>query len=186
MYQFRVCNLQLQTYSPSLTVATTASAGACQTCDSDYAVFESVASTVITVTCVALPTGCADITDCMQVKCFTDDGGTTYSSTCNVFDLGKGANATNTCTGTIITNCDYASFGTDQNCMYVSSGYAVANDSLSAIAYTTDSNCQRLVTGITTQCQHCWDGYYWKTTICLLSTKLLGAAFLAVIALIIN
>jgi hypothetical protein len=175
------------TYNPDLTVSTVASTGACQTCDSDYAVVETTTAGVIAVTCVDLPTGCADITDCMQVVCKTSNAGTTYASTCGVCDSGKGHSAANACAATIITNCDYTTWsGTVQNCKFADSGYAVASTMLTAVAYTTDSNCQTLATTVTTDCQVCWDGYYWNTTVCLLSAKLLGAAFLAVVALFIN
>ena len=174
-------------YSSGLVAASTLLSGACTVCDSDYTTVETTAGGVVTPTCVATrPAACAAITDCMQVRCATSNAGTTYTSTCSLCDKGKGASAVNACAGTILANCDYSMWGSAQNCYYASSGYVVASTSLTVVAYTTDSNCQTLAASSTTQCQECWDGYYWNTTVCKLSAKVLGAAFLAVVALFIN
>jgi len=176
-------------YSPNLTSATPG-AGACQNCDSSKPIVElSVGGITQGVCASSLPTGCTDIANCGQMLCSSSDAGVTYTATCKMCSSGKGASAINACAGTIITNCDVSYWSASAGvavCGYPKSGYAVDSTSLILTAYTTDSNCQQLVAGSTSQCGTCWDGYYWNTNVCKLSAKLLGAAFLAIISLFVN
>jgi hypothetical protein len=88
------------------------------------------------------------------------------------------------CTATQIANCDMEWSDGAAQCYVAKAGYAVAVGITTTIAYTTDVNCQILLDA--TQCGTCKDTYFWDTTVCTLSAKLLGAAFLAVVALFIN
>ena len=178
-------------YDSGLRSASTLLPGACQQCDPLYTLVEKSVTikghVTVTPTCVPnRPTGCAAIRECMQLKCSSSDAGYTYTSTCSLCNKGKGASATNFCVGTIIPNCNYSMWVSQQKCLYAHRGYAVAFGNLSAVAYTIDINCQSLATGSTTQCQECWDGYYWNWIHCRLSAKLLGTAFLAIVGLFVN
>jgi hypothetical protein len=175
-------------YKGDLTTASTAIAGSCIMCSKDHPIVEITASGVVTVTCdKTAPTGCAKIDNCQQMKCETSDAGANYTSSCTVCAKGKGASAANACAATIPANCEVAIwFGGAALCTYPSKGYAMDSTYVTPVAYTTDTACQALVSGSTTQCQVCWDGYYWDTTLCKLSAKLIGAAFLVIVGLFIN
>jgi hypothetical protein len=176
-------------YKDTLTLAPTANvAGSCVMCDKDMPIVETSANNVVSVTCAKTrPTACAKIDNCHQQKCETSDAGVTYTSTCISCEKEKGASAYNACAGTIPVNCEKASwFSGAAKCLYASKGYAVDSTFVTPVAYTTDSACQALVVGSTTQCSICWDGYYWDTTFCKLSAKLIGAAFLFIVGLFIN
>jgi hypothetical protein len=178
-----------KTYSKSFTSKTTATVTeACFMCDDKTywaKELKADAAATITVTCSKTPqTGCTLITDCAQSIC--KGVAATGLHTCALCDVAKGAKADGTaCDATIITNCSQEySNGTAAECYNAATGYAVAVGLTSVIAYTTDVNCQILLDA--TQCGTCKDTYWWDTTKCALSAKLLGAAFLAVVALFIN
>merc|ERR1712193_202347 len=62
-----------------------------------------------------------------------------YTAYCQLCKKGKGGNATYTaCTGTAITNCDYA-VGT--GCGVCKSKYAVASTGTTCTSFTSDGNC---------------------------------------------
>jgi hypothetical protein len=141
----------------------------------------------IGITCPKIrPTLCDAIADCKQQECKTSDKGATYTAACVMCDSGKGASTVNACAGIIMTNCNLSfRSSTQQGCTYPKSSYVPVSDKLSLVAYFTDLNCQVLASGSTTQCQTCWDGYFWATINCKLSAKLLGAAFLFAVGLFI-
>jgi hypothetical protein len=176
-------------YKDTLTTAPTANqAGSCVMCDKHMPIVETTASSVVTVTCAKIPpTGCAKIDNCEQMKCETSDSGASYTATCSMCEKGKGASAANACAGTIPVNCEVAAWiGSAAKCYYPSKGYAMDSTWVTPIAYTTDPACQALASGTTTQCQICWDGYYWDATVCKLSAKLIGASFLFIVGLFID
>ena len=168
-------------YCPNATTAMTG-ADSCEQCDNGSLVLEVTSAGVTSVVCNLLPPGCSALADCEQQKCASSDGGHNFTATCLLCKSSKGASAANACAGTIIANCDNARWVAGaQHCAYPKSGYAVESTGLTSVAYTADSNCQQLAAGSDTQCQSCWDGYYWNTSVCKLSGKLLGAAFLAAV-----
>lgn len=177
-------------YSSGLTVASTLSTGACLMCDSGYTMVETTTTgPVITPTCVKTkPTACTLVANCSNTNCKTSDAGVTFTTpTCNSCDSGKGASTASACAGTIVANCDTALWnGTAQACHYPKSNYAVASTGLTTVAYTTDKNCQQLQSVTATNCENCWDGYYWNTTSCKLSAKVMVAGLLFLIGLFIN
>jgi hypothetical protein len=201
-------------YNPKLIAKTTGTtSGDCLLCD-DKSYWlreeEAPAATTLTITCDTTnqdPTdGCKDkIVDCDQNRCkgkkfvaasrrilgeFEHDrilvDKVVSVKACMMCVAGKGAKGDRSaCAETIITNCsqEYGN-GTAAECYTPATGYAVAVGLTSTIAYTADVNCQILLDA--TQCGTCKDGYWWDTTKCTLSAKLLGAAFLAVVTLFIN
>lgn len=175
-------------YDDSLTSADTTIEGACRMCDFGYVILQTTTGTDVAITCLDIrPTLCAAINHCKQQECKTFDAGVTYTTACVMCDSTKGASAANACEGVKIPNC-YLSFwsSTQQGCTYPNPGYVTASDKLSLVAYSTDVNCQVLASGSTTQCQTCWDGYYWALTDCKLSAKLLGATLLLSVSLFIH
>jgi hypothetical protein len=176
-------------YYDRLTTAPTSTvAGSCVMCDKEMPIVETTTAGVVSVTCEKdLPTGCTKIDNCHQPKCTTADAGVNYTSTCVQCEKGKGASAIDACAATIPANCEVSAWiGGAAKCEYASKDYAMDSTWLTPVAYTTDSACQALMAGSITQCQICWDGYYWDTTVCKLSTQLIGAAFLFVVGLFIN
>jgi hypothetical protein len=100
-------------------------------------------------------------------------------------DAGKRAASAILCDNNApLANCTNTYFATTQKCWYPATGYSVAKDLASAVTFSADNNCRVLETA--TQCGICADGYWWDSEKCQLSAKLLGAAFLAVVALFIN
>jgi len=126
-----------------------------------------------------LATGATAITDC-KYSSVEKTSTTAATAKCNLCNKGKGGNATYTaCTGTAITNCDYAS-GT--SCYFCASNYAVASTGTTCTAYTTDKNCRKLLADGT--CGTCWDAYYFNGTTCKLFGSILAASFAFLFALI--
>jgi hypothetical protein len=175
-------------YDDSLNAAATNKEGACWMCDFGEVILETTTGNDVAITCPKTrPILCAAIANCKQQECKTSDAGTTYTTACVLCESYFGASAANACAGNMMPNC-YHSFwsSTVQGCTYPKSGYVAASDKLSVIAYTTDVNCQVLASGSTTQCQTCWDGYYWASQDCKLSANLLGAGFFFAVGLFIN
>jgi hypothetical protein len=178
------CNV----YNPNLASAGTTISGACMFCDATYTLVETTDATPTTTpTCVAtIPTGCTASANCAQVLCSIDAAPAT-TPTCVLCNKDIASAGANSCTGVGVTGCAQARWnvaGSVSHCYHPSTGYAIMADFVTLQTYTTDPNCQFLVSA--TQCGTCKDGYYWDTTVCTLSAKLLGAAFLAVVALFIN
>merc|ERR1712153_18694 len=176
-------------YSHQTTAASTSGSN-CQMCKKGYYMVLGTNATNANkaTTCVkTIPTGCVAIANCRQTMCEQGaSGAATYTASCKICDSGKGAASTTTCTGTIIANCDMSYWSTAQGCWYPKSGYAVVNAGTSTVAYTTDKNCRKLGSVVTTQCVECWDGYYWNTTMCKLFSKVFVAGFMVFIGMFIN
>ena len=174
-------------YNPN-TITAANGAGSCRQCNSSKPIVELTAGGDTSVVCAAtLPTGCPPIANCEPQICASSDASPTYTATCLHCSSGKGVSAANACAATIMTNCETSWWaGTAQVCGYPKSGYAVERISLVLHAYATDSDFQQLATRSTTQCQTCWDGYYWNTTVWKLSAKLLGSAFLVVVGFFVK
>jgi hypothetical protein len=181
-------------YNPMLATTAVATQASCQLCTTGLMNYEVQGTTATTdpyvITCTAAVTNCPVIANCLQPRCAdaSTQGtpGTFATKTCELCDGTKAADAAATCLGaTLMVGCQNERWnGTATSCYYPKTGYAVASGALSAITYTTDANCQILLDA--TQCGSCADGYWWNTTECTLSAKLLAAAFLAVVALFIN
>jgi hypothetical protein len=107
---------------------------------------------------------------------------TTYTAYCSLCAKGKGGIAALTaCTGTAITNCDYA-VGTA--CGVCKSDYAVASTGLTCTSFTTDGNCRQLASDGT--CSTCWSAYYFNGTKCKLFAKIFAAGALLAFAALFN
>merc|ERR1712072_276710 len=85
-----------------------------------------------------------------------------------------------------IANCDYPfkTASNTYNCLACKSKYAVANNNLSCVSFTADSNCRHLQSNNTT-CYGCWAAYYWDNTKCKLAAKVILAGIMALGALLI-
>lgn len=157
-------------------------------CDFGYVILQTTTGTDVAITWPDIrPTLCAAIDHSKQQECKTSDDAATYTTACVMCDIARGASAANACAGVIIPNC-YLSFwsSTQQGCSYPNPGYVTASDKLSLVAYSTPVDCKVLASGSTTQCQTCWDGYYWALTGCKISAKLLVATFLFAVGLFIH
>jgi len=151
------------------------------------------ASTTLACTDTALTlTGatCAEISNCEQTLCYDGTTDTVACGVCKKNYYGSTWEAVNgsgsaACTATpTITNCEqqFQSSATVNKCYTCKSNFAVANDELSCVAYTTDSNCRSLQTG-NAACRNCWHAYYWNATVCKLAAKILAVGLLALAAL---
>jgi hypothetical protein len=131
------------------------------------------------------------ITNCNQSFCHTTAGATTTAG-CRVCDSSYKGSGTliagvgyASCVAQTIANCDVGNPFLNTTCYNCKSGYAVSTDSLSCVAFTTDSNCRQLGTG-NTYCSQCDDGYIFNLLVCESSAKLVAVFGLALAAFFFN
>lgn len=68
------------------------------------------------------------------------------------------------------------------NCYLCKTGFAVGNKKLTCTAFTKDTQC-RFLDGLGTGCEGCKENYHFGGTTCVLSSNLIGLAFVALVAL---
>ena len=155
-------------YSGTFTSTSNWSVGSVFCKDSKYHYVDSTVATPYTSTCSKTAiSGVTRVADC-EHDAILKSSSTSTVAYCVVCAKGKGGLSTNLgCTGTVITNCDYAS-GT--SCTYCKSKYAVASTGTSCTSFTSDSNCARLASDGT--CGSCWSAYYFNATVCKLFAKI--------------
>merc|ERR1712021_102590 len=105
------------------------------------------------------------------------------ATTC-VKTIPTGCVAIANCRQTLCTQAAGGAATYTATCKLCDSGKGAA--STSTVAYTTDKNCRKLGSVVTTQCVECWDGYYWNTTMCKLFSKVFVAGFMVFIGMFIN
>merc|ERR1712048_736771 len=121
-------------------------------------------------------TNCATaVSNCAQSVCYKPSG-TKKMNQANTGGLYP------TCAQATITNAAIGHM-LDNTMVYTcATGFAVANNQLSCVAFTADANCRRLGTG-NTYCADCKDSYYFDGTTCTLSAKLMSFAAIVMAAL---
>merc|ERR1711976_632305 len=157
------------------------SSASCKDNSKKYLYNDLTAAAPYTATCQDTTlTGVTNVADCEYMATTKTASG--YTAYCQLCAKNKGGNATFTaCTGTQITNCEYAS-GT--SCQICASDYAVASTGLTCTAFTTDSNCRALASDGT--CGSCWAAYYFNGTTCKLFAKIFAAGALLAFAALFN
>merc|ERR1712183_574465 len=126
----------------------------------------------------------AVVANCDQSLCFKSTGNV-YTKGCSQCSSGYKGGATavtdsdgqtigfTDCVASTIANVDLMMGGSNTLGVTCKSGYAVANNGASCIAFTTDSNCRNLGTG-NTYCAGCWFGYYFNLTVCQLASSMMA------------
>lgn len=130
--------------------------------------------------------GCKDlekpIPNCLSTVCFSGRSGNSYGCRmCDkkysgyIWDENNNAGSLVCMKIIVISNCEFSRQVSTSTffCYSCLVGFAVSSNETQCVAFTKDTTCRKLGSG-NTQCEYCWDGYYWDTVKCILAGYIPG------------
>lgn len=165
--------------------------GSCTKCKKDFRNYVETSNTPTCSNTAILTSTCPKISNCLNTNCYD---GTTDSTGCQLCKKNYSAttlvNASvggSSCSSTMaITNCEYSYLTTaGASCYSCKANYAVDSATTACASYTTDKNCRQLHSG-NTNCSQCWHSYYWNTSTCKLSAKIIAGVVSAMAVLMLQ
>lgn len=132
--------------------------------------------------------GCVDlekpIPNCLNTVCFSGKAGNSYGCRmCDkkysgyIWDENNNAGSLVCMKIIVISNCEFSLQVSTSTffCYSCLVEFAVSSNETQCVSFTKDTTCRKLGSG-NTQCEYCWDGYYWDTVKCILNGYIRGLA----------